>query len=749
MRQQVSTNGGQNYVSHQNVSDDQDQQYESVFTDMAYQAFNLRFPEFAPHVINFQVIESDIEKGSAVGSFVMDANGEPFHVPVVMVDNKIKPMEILYSKRLDKFFPFNEEWLNVVSSTGDDALGEGVSRKDLSYQTTRDPSTLLQAPNTNFMGGRLLSPIGVKEASDKTMPNFSEFLKVAEDKVKDGFLQLLKDNEALFKFAAAEFDMDKLREGLQKTARLPDDPEGAIETDILDVVDADTPVDDVKNAFRTGPSTAMESIAMNGFAVNDKRKDLNIAYSLEHDIKLEELMQSGYYKLYNFNGESVPALVIFEPFEGRHSHGGYEICCGSMYGHHNKRTVDKLVILGDGSYFATRKNMVGTPCVAEDVGGEFTDKLNSSKPKKGDAVTFIKNAKGVFRCIKPMYVGDVVMEKSGVIRYYEEDPYKDDEYDKNHRWSSEIGRKNRRSMPQIVVMSVTPKGEPYCSKGTSATFVDKYYKPFVLSKEADATDFLTEPVEILHFLKMRALEEGSKELKVASRGAGEFSINGKLAGDARYTSEKIAREHHVDMMSVFNKLKSIGGPGEASHVLVVPFEKNASIFAGTPGAQMSPDMVQQNAMNQAQPGMEQAAMAQPGMEQAGMGNPAQIGLEQPQMDPNAMQPGMDPYQMDPSLMQAGMDMQNPEIYNLGAIKSIAQDPHVKEMLLEYTPNLEKAMDSAGRLLLTLWVEGSMHLEELGEDKFRELESSARNTFKEIGNLLLLLSKRPESMPMAM
>ena len=98
--------------------------------------------------------------------------------------------------------------------------------------------------------------------------------------------------------------------------------------------------------------------------------------------------------------------------------------------------------------------------------------------------------------------------------------------------------------------------------------------------------------------------------------------------------------------------------------------------------------------------------------------------------------------MDPSLMQAGAGMQNPELYNLGAIQSIVEDPQVMEMMQEYTPALEKAMDSAGRLLLTLWTEGGQHKENLGELRFKELEGSARNAFKELGKLLLLVTKHP-------
>ena len=166
------------------------QQYESVFTDMSYQAFNTRFPDMAPLATTFQVITSDIDDGSAVGAFLLEISGEKYHVPVVMVDNKIKPMDMIYSKRMDKFFPFTSEWIEVIRSSSLEEEGEAIDRKDHKImQSPTDISQVLQPPTSAYNGGLGLSPTGMSgftaTASNnnyKEVPNFTEFLKLASDK---------------------------------------------------------------------------------------------------------------------------------------------------------------------------------------------------------------------------------------------------------------------------------------------------------------------------------------------------------------------------------------------------------------------------------------------------------------------------------------------------------------------------------------------------------------------------------------
>lgn len=741
MRDQVTTGGGLNYISHQNDGDNLSQQYESTITDMAYQAFNTRFPEFAPYVTTFQMIVSDIDEGSAAGAFLLDISGDMYHVPVILMDNKIKPMDMIYSKKMDKFFPFTTEWLEAVESTSLGEEGEAINQKDLGLQPPHDVTQMLQPPTAAYRGGLGLSPTGMSKmpgmntiASDedvKEVPKFTDLLKVASNETKEKFLNMLKGNDGVFKFAAENICIDTLKDSLQKTAaENMGDSKSQVKSDLLLVTDLETPIESLKKIFKGSAVKAMEEIAKRGFTAKDARKNLNEIYDIESPTSIEQVEKSGFYNLCKRDGSMEPALILCNLVSRRGPHvdydyytsGGLDIPFEDEYNKKMRRKT-KLVIFSDGKFFKTNSKIAAKMIIPDgDTKTGFDKLMKATNPIKKDPVAFIKVIKDTFAATNPMYIDKVVMNSSGSISYTELDPYYYEENRHESLHSDEIGKGNQRHRSQVTILPSLPTAaKPFYSEDRNTLFLEKGYMPLVLGELADEKEYLLGPSSILHYLKNRAYMSDAKDVRVANRGGNDYSVNGKASGTLRETTEKVARDYSVPFETVYEKVATLVNRGDKSNLLVVPFDKTASIFMGTPGSQVSPDMVQDQHQEQQQQVPQQ--------------------MEMPQQMPYEM-PGQPQSYMDPSLMQAGAGMQNEEIYNLGAIQSIVEDPQVMEMMQEYTPALEKAMDSAGRLLLTLWTEGGQHKENLGELRFKELEGSARNAFKELGKLLLLVTKHP-------
>jgi hypothetical protein len=761
MKTPQMTQSGLNYVSHDRDADMVSQVYEQTFTDMAYGAFESKYPELAPMVTTFQVIISDIDEGSAVGAFIMDVAGQVYHVPVVMMDNKLKPLDMIYSKEMDKFFPFTEEWLEIIESSSLMEEGEAVGHKDLGLQNTHDVTRLLQPPTTAYRGGLGLSPTGMSkmpgmntvasEGEHKEVVSFPELLKVASEATKQEFLKLLEENPKLLKFAAENFDLDKMQEAFQKTAAEGEkgQAENEVENDTLRVLDIDCPTEEIKEVFQGSAVKAMEEMAARGFTARDSRKNLNVVYDIESPIHMEQVEKSGFYKMFKQDGSCEPALIITHmiPRNGPHTDYDYydfSYDCGAVPDARNKKfqNREKLVIFQDGRHFKTTNKIVAMPCtLTPEQQTGFDGLMSASMPKKKDAVIFIKKHKDTFVGSCPMYIEKVIMEPSGATRYTELDPYIDDEYKSEKRYhSNEIGEEtNYMNNNQITILPSLPTAaKPFYSDNRTTLYLSKEFLPVVLGDMCDIHEYLLGPSSVTNFLRDKAYQAKACDLKIANRGMGEFSINGRVAGNVKEATEKVAREYKVNFEVAYEKIASLKNRGDSAKLLVVPFEKDASIFTGTPGTQVSPEMVQQQAQEQAAM-QEQAMMEQQAMQQQAMMDP--MMAQQMPMDPMAMQQ----MPMDPALMQAGEGMMNPEIFNLGAIGTIVKDPKVLEMMNEYTPALERAMDNAARLLLTLYTEGGQHMEDLGEERFKELEGSARNTFKEIGKLLLLVTRHPKEL----
>src|SRR5512139_1070289 len=110
-----------------NAGPDQEQQlFEQGMSEMAYSLLSTRMPDLVEDVVTFKVLSVDIDKGSGVGAFVVLRNNQPIYVPVVMVDNAIKPLEVFFHKAMNVFLPLSKGWLDEIDKHSLASLGTGV-----------------------------------------------------------------------------------------------------------------------------------------------------------------------------------------------------------------------------------------------------------------------------------------------------------------------------------------------------------------------------------------------------------------------------------------------------------------------------------------------------------------------------------------------------------------------------------------------------------------------------------------------
>ena len=137
----------------------------------------------------------------------------------------------------------------------------------------------------------------------------------------------------------------------------------------------------------------------------------------------------------------------------------------------------------------------------------------------------------------------------------------------------------------------------------------------------------------------------------------------------------------------------------------------------------------------------------------GMGGDPSMGgmggdpnMQQPQQPPMAMMgadgPNMNSLdsEVNPQFLGQAAQLQSGDVFDAAAVSSLAQSPAVKEMVGQYLPNLEKALDNLARVLLTLWMQEPELKGEIGESTFADLEDNLRSTFKSMGDLVLKLSQ---------
>jgi hypothetical protein len=100
-------------------------------------------------------------------------------------------------------------------------------------------------------------------------------------------------------------------------------------------------------------------------------------------------------------------------------------------------------------------------------------------------------------------------------------------------------------------------------------------------------------------------------------------------------------------------------------------------------------------------------------------------------------------QISPQFLDQAAQLQDSDAFDAASIASLAQSPDLKTEVAEYVPNLTKALDNLGRILLTLRMQETELKKSLGDTTFDQLEERSSSTFEDLGDLVLSLNQTGE------
>lgn len=344
--------------------------FDQGLSQMAYNVLLSKLPNVAPDVVTFKVLETDHEEGSGVGAFVVIRHGQTLYIPVVMADNQIKPLDILYMKDLNAFMPLSKEWLEELDKQSLGEMGKGVTPPKTmptdvdirntvvppttgrySYAEERKKETLEETIDhggiagkvspayrkaTDFLqGGGLLGPshslMGQKlggvadpaaavkqaarvfdEARNQTEPKlaFLDFLSKAPNRVKTAAAKMLETRPTMLKQAVWFYGEKPLVDAL----KLADYGGGIKNTGgALYVADENTTSAEFKDIFGSKSPAAFQGVKVKGYYAKDDRKRVNRALAVQPYLDLHEPKDAGAYKLWRSDGKPVVALIIGNP----------------------------------------------------------------------------------------------------------------------------------------------------------------------------------------------------------------------------------------------------------------------------------------------------------------------------------------------------------------------------------------------------------------------------------------------------
>lgn len=401
---------GQSYQvpPEENTADDL---FKQNFGNEAFKLLNKTMPELLPNIATFRPLDVNAQEGRGVGAFILDQSGEILHIPVVVNDNSVEPIDVFYCKRLDSFLPLTSDWLREITKGVVQTLGDPVARP----KTLRN-NELLQPI---MPGGALPGRFGF--ASDNSEDSRSWFRSLLEKdghvdrplmlpelmarapwSVKVGFTNVVFKHERLRKMATQAYGRSTLESW--RTAKRPTATKTAVSKEFphkrdVHLITASMPMQEVKaRVGKDGMPEAYKALRLRGFYIKDDRPKTDGVFSMATESQeLVTPSYAGLYKVYLRDGKRVEALIIPAP-----------IRLDSRY---PKRNEEAMIVLRDGRYGKIR-NILAEPMLSvstTDV-DEFIRPMASKTPVAQERGLLISTQGGYVHATEAMYARDVIKD---------------------------------------------------------------------------------------------------------------------------------------------------------------------------------------------------------------------------------------------------------------------------------------------------------------------------------------------------
>jgi len=102
--------------------------FEQAFSNLAHAYLEDKAPGLREYELGFQLLEKNEDNDKAVGVFGFKVGPQLLYAPVFFLNGELKGHELLYLKDSDTFVPLKENWINYVLNRKPPILGEETNK---------------------------------------------------------------------------------------------------------------------------------------------------------------------------------------------------------------------------------------------------------------------------------------------------------------------------------------------------------------------------------------------------------------------------------------------------------------------------------------------------------------------------------------------------------------------------------------------------------------------------------------------
>jgi len=490
---------------------DEESLFVQGFSDLAYKAITKSQPSLLASVVTFRVLEKDVQNGEAVGTFIVKQGDEILFIPVVLVDNAVKPLDLFYCRTRDRYYPLTPEWLREVASTAPNRLGLSVDVPK-TLTTDVDIRNLVVPPSVgrySYAEDPAWAPFArLKRELPTTktgtlLDAFSRMPEGTRETVRSTLLRRPKVAQIL----AEQYGVSPLRDALAPRPKVAaeDRRETPMKHDVY-LATASTPLQELHRELEPGEvANAYGTARERGFFIKDRRashKDL-VALT-EESLRLTQPDEAGLYRLYMTDGQSRVALVIPNPSSIHRDHGDESSLRHGRYRYNNMgrdRAEDKtyLVLFPDGKYARVTQLAAEPVAATYDEVLDFLEKRAKPVPESNGTGTLLTLTRLTVRATEPEHASNV---------------------------SSEGGRTSfHLSHCHTVTKLPGVLGGPMKPQKQDAIFIgeDTVWWPCEYGRWVEG-DFLSSPAQVWSLIERGLAKTGAVKLQIKRAAEGEFLI---------------------------------------------------------------------------------------------------------------------------------------------------------------------------------------------------------------------------------
>jgi hypothetical protein len=161
-----------------------DDQIEGAFFQLAYQRLQDTLKKLIPYLVGFEIVKKNENNTKALGVFGFRSDGgQILFVPAFFVDGKVKPLDLLYSKNNEQFYPLNEDFAEMFVKEEMLGLGDNSkeNRSDIMRDATQGDYRQMSVPPRTGRYAIASVVDYVKDSNDLTKKAFTELIEKDAD----------------------------------------------------------------------------------------------------------------------------------------------------------------------------------------------------------------------------------------------------------------------------------------------------------------------------------------------------------------------------------------------------------------------------------------------------------------------------------------------------------------------------------------------------------------------------------------